>query len=230
MGKAFLLQGSNCVENFKEFNANRNLLGTGAVKKVYREFDQEEGIEVAWNQVHLYCFTDDPKVIEWLYSEVQLLRSLRHGNNTALHHVWGNAECGMLNFITEALKKWSQEIPMGLEYLHTHDPCIIHHGINCSNIFINGNISQLIPASIRKNHAAHSKVTDRMRSVAMDKVRDLEVKNFIERCLGSPRAWPSATDLLKDCFFYSHDDEDPRVFLASLPWHCSSFLSCCCFG
>ncbi|RWW14516.1 hypothetical protein GW17_00021703, partial [Ensete ventricosum] len=30
-----------------------DLLGAGAVKRVYRGFDQEEGIEVAWNQVRL---------------------------------------------------------------------------------------------------------------------------------------------------------------------------------
>lgn len=31
----------------------KDLLGAGAVKKVYKAFDQEQGIEVAWNQVFL---------------------------------------------------------------------------------------------------------------------------------------------------------------------------------
>jgi WNK lysine deficient protein kinase len=52
------------------------LLVCGAVKKVYRAFDQEEGIEVAWNQVKLRNFCDEPAMIERLYSEVRLLRSL----------------------------------------------------------------------------------------------------------------------------------------------------------
>ena len=35
-------------------------------KKVYRAFDQEEGIEVAWNQVKLRNFTNDPYMIDRL--------------------------------------------------------------------------------------------------------------------------------------------------------------------
>lgn len=140
-----------------------DLLGTGAVKKVYRGFDQEEGIEVAWNQVRLSCFMEDTRVIDRLFSEVRLLRSLRHENIITLYHVWLDAENGTLNFITEictsgnlreyrrrhrnvslkALKKWSRQILKGLEYLHTHEPCIIHRDINCSNVFINGNVGQV---------------------------------------------------------------------------------------
>ena len=60
------------------------LLGSGAVKKVYRAFDQEEGIEVAWNQVKLRNFTNDPYMIDRLYSEVRLLRTLTNNNIIAL--------------------------------------------------------------------------------------------------------------------------------------------------
>ena len=35
-------------------------------KKVYRAFDQEEGIEIAWNQVKLRNFTNDPYMIDRL--------------------------------------------------------------------------------------------------------------------------------------------------------------------
>ena len=35
------------------------LLGAGACKKVYKAFDNEEGIEVAWNQVKLRNFSND---------------------------------------------------------------------------------------------------------------------------------------------------------------------------
>lgn len=140
-----------------------DLLGTGAVKKVYRGFDQEEGIEVAWNQVHLSSFMDDTQVIDRLFSEVRLLRSLRHENIIALYHAWLDAENSRLNFITEictsgnlrqyrrrhrnvslkAIKKWSRQILHGLAYLHSHQPCIIHRDINCSNLFINGNVGQV---------------------------------------------------------------------------------------
>ncbi|XP_020594048.1 probable serine/threonine-protein kinase WNK11 [Phalaenopsis equestris] len=159
-----------------------DLLGTGATKKVYRGFDQEEGIEVAWNQVRLRSFNEDPQMLNRLFSEVRLLRSLRHENIIALYSVWMDAETGTLNFITEvctsgnlreyrnkhrhvspkALKKWSLQILAGLDYLHNHDPCIIHRDLNCSNVFMNGNSGKLkigdlgLAAIVGKSHEAHS--------------------------------------------------------------------------
>ncbi|GFZ05030.1 protein kinase superfamily protein [Actinidia rufa] len=254
------------------------LLGCGAVKKVYRAFDQEEGIEVAWNQVKLGNFCEDQATVDRLYSEVRLLRTLKNKNIISLYSVWRDEERNKLNFITEvctsgnlreyrkkhkhvslkALKKWSKQILKGLDYLHTHEPCIIHRDLNCSNVFINGNVGQVkigdlgLAAIVGKNRSAHSvlgtpefmapelyeedytemidiysfglcvlemvtlelpysecdsvakiykKVTSGVRPQAMDKVRDSEVKAFIEKCLAQPRARPSASDLLKDPFF-----------------------------
>ncbi|GFZ07382.1 protein kinase superfamily protein [Actinidia rufa] len=262
-----------------------DLLGAGAVKKVYRAFDQEEGIEVAWNQVKLRNFCEDPVTIDRLNSEVRLLRTLKNKNIIALYSVWRDKRQNTLNFITEvctsgnlreyrkkhkhvslkALKKWSKQILKGLDYLHTQELCIIHRDLNCSNVFINGNIGQVkigdfgLAATVAKNHSAHSilgtpefmapelyeedytelidiysygmcvlemvtlelpysecdtvakiykKVTSGLTPQAMDKVRDPEVKAFIEKCLGQPRARPSAADLLKDSFFDDIDDDD----------------------
>ncbi|GER47735.1 protein kinase superfamily protein [Striga asiatica] len=261
------------------------LLGSGAVKKVYRAFDQEEGIEVAWNQVKLRNFSDDETMINRLFSEVRLLRNLRNKNIIALYSVWRDKEKNTLNFITEvctsgnlreyrkkhkhvsmkALKKWSRQILKGLDYLHRHEPCVIHRDLNCSNIFINGNVGQVkigdfgLAAIVGKNHSAHSvlgtpefmapelydenytemidiysfgmcllemvtlelpysecenvvkiykKVTSGVRPQAMNKVKDLETKAFIEKCLAQPRARPSAAELLKDPFFSQICDDD----------------------
>nr|GEX31412.1 probable serine/threonine-protein kinase WNK11 [Tanacetum cinerariifolium] len=261
------------------------LLGSGAVKKVYRAFDQEEGIEVAWNQVKLRNFCDNKPMIERLYSEVKLLLSLNNTNIIHLFCHWRDPERNTLNFITEActsgnlreyrkkhkhvsmqaLKKWSRQILKGLDYLHSHEPCIIHRDLNCSNIFINGNIGQVkigdlgMAAIVGKSHCAHSilgtpefmapelydedytelvdiysfgmcvlemvtlempysecdnvariyrKVTSGLRPQAMNKVKDPEVKAFIEKCLAQPRARPSAADILKDSFFDGIYDDD----------------------
>lgn len=147
----------------RRYGRYKELLGSGAVKKVYRAFDQEEGIEVAWNQVKLRSFSNDPAMIDRLYSEVRLLRSLSNKNIISLYNFWRNEEEHTLNFITEvctsgnlreyrkkhrqvsmkALKKWSKQILKGLHYLHTHEPCIIHRDLNCSNIFVNGNTGQV---------------------------------------------------------------------------------------
>lgn len=139
------------------------LLGAGAVKRVYRAFDQEEGIEVAWNQVKLRQFSNDEAMINRLYSEVQLLRKFKDKNIISLYSVWRDPAKNTLNFITEvctsgdlreyrkkhkhvsikALKKWSKQILKGLDYLHNHKPCVIHRDLNCSNVFINGNTGQV---------------------------------------------------------------------------------------
>ncbi|VFQ91761.1 unnamed protein product [Cuscuta campestris] len=265
------------------------LLGCGSVKKVYRGFDQEEGIEVAWNQVKLRNFADDQQVLDRLYSEVRLLKTLKHKSIIALYSVWTDQERSTLNFITEvctsgnlreyrkkhrhisikALKKWSKQILKGLEYLHTHEPCVIHRDLNCSNIFINGNVGQVkigdlgFATIVGKSHSAHSvlgtpefmapelydenytelvdiysfgmcvlemvtvempysecenvvkiykKVSSGIRPQAMDKIKDPEVKAFIEKCLGNPSDRPSASELLQDPFFFgitdNYDDDD----------------------
>ncbi|KAH0467524.1 hypothetical protein IEQ34_004762 [Dendrobium chrysotoxum] len=159
-----------------------DLLGIGATKKVYRGFDQEEGIEVAWNQVRLQSFKEDSQMLKRLFSEVRLLRSLRHENIIVLYNVWTDDETSTLNFITEvctsgnlreyrkkhchvslkAMKKWSRQILVGLDYLHKHDPCIIHRDLNCSNVFMNGNTGKVkigdlgLAAIVGQSHLAHS--------------------------------------------------------------------------
>lgn len=148
------------------FGRYADLLGSGAVKKVYRAFDQREGRDVAWNQVRLRNFSSDPSVIKRLRSEIELLMTLNNENIILLYHFWKDSENNTFNFITEAcasgnlrdyrkkhrhvalqaLKKWAVQILRGLEYLHTHQPCVIHRDLNCSNIFINGNIGK-VPTS-----------------------------------------------------------------------------------
>ncbi|KAG6510879.1 hypothetical protein ZIOFF_028924 [Zingiber officinale] len=155
------------------FGRYDNLLGSGSVKRVYRGFDQEEGIEVAWNQVFLRRFAEDPPMMDRLFAEVRLLRSLRHENIITLYKAWTDEESNTLNFITEfctsgnlrdyrklhrhvsikALKKWSRQILKGLEYLHNHEPCIIHRDLNCSNVKI-GDLG--LAAIVGKSHTAHS--------------------------------------------------------------------------
>ncbi|XP_059661188.1 probable serine/threonine-protein kinase WNK11 [Cornus florida] len=267
------------------FGRYSDLLGSGAVKRVYRAFDLLEGTDVAWNQIQLRNFGDNPSFIKRLRSEVGLLESLKNDYIIVLYSYWVDREHTTLNFITEAcnsgtlrdyrnkhrhvsmkaLKKWSRQILKGLEYLHTHDPCIIHRDLNCTNIFINGNHGKVkigdlgLATIVGKSHAAHSllgtpeymapelyeedytelvdiysfgmcllematmeipyrecdsiakiykKVTTGVKPQAMNRVSDPEFKAFIERCIGQPRARPSASDLLKDPFLSEVDYDE----------------------
>lgn len=54
----------------------------------------------------------------------------------------------------------------------------------------------------------YKRVTTGVKPQALNKVMDLEVKTFIEKCIAQPRARPSASDLLNDAFFSEVSDED----------------------
>ncbi|KAK8555759.1 hypothetical protein V6N13_069841 [Hibiscus sabdariffa] len=160
----------------------REVLGRGAFKKVYRAFDELEGIEVAWNQVKVTDLLRNSEDLERLYSEVHLLKTLKHKNIIKFYNSWVDTKNENINFITEiftsgtlrqyrkkhkhvdlrALKKWSRQILEGLLYLHGHNPPVIHRDLKCDNIFVNGNQGEVkigdlgLAAILRQARAAHS--------------------------------------------------------------------------
>lgn len=135
------------------------VLGKGAFKTVYKAFDEVEGIELAWNRVKIDDVVKSPEGLEKLYSEVHLLKSLKHENIVKLYDSWVDDKKKTVNMITElftsgnlrqyrriyknvnmkALKNWARQILQGLVHLHSHNPPIIHRDLKCDNIFINGN-------------------------------------------------------------------------------------------
>ncbi|KAG0473236.1 hypothetical protein HPP92_015093 [Vanilla planifolia] len=137
----------------------KDILGRGAFKTVYRAFDEIDGIEVAWNQVRIDEVLQSPGNLERLYSEVYLLKSLKHDNIIKFYNSWVDDKNKTINIITElftsgnlrqyrrkhkhvdlkAIKNWARQILCGLEYLHSHKPPILHRDLKCDNIFVNGN-------------------------------------------------------------------------------------------
>lgn len=136
-------------------------LGSGASKDVYRAYDTEEGIEVAWNVVHLAGVPKSER--NRIVNEVRLLERLHHQNIISFHGSWINREQQQVNFVTEILssgtlksfinkvqvirwkiaKRWAVQILKGLEYLHAQEPPVIHRDLKCENIFINGTSGDL---------------------------------------------------------------------------------------
>ncbi|KAJ8534833.1 hypothetical protein K7X08_016561 [Anisodus acutangulus] len=139
------------------------VLGKGAFKTVYKAFDLLEGIEVAWSRVKIEDVLQSPEGLGKLYSEVHLLRQLKHENVMKLYDSWIDDKKKTVNMITElftsgnlrqyrkkyksvdmkAIKNWSRQVLRGLEYLHSQKPPIIHRDLKCDNIFVNGNHGEI---------------------------------------------------------------------------------------
>ncbi|KAK4489018.1 hypothetical protein RD792_004810 [Penstemon davidsonii] len=280
-GRYVFISLLNFVMQYKE------ILGKGACKKVYRAFDELEGIEVAWNQVKVKDLLRNSVDLERLYSEVHLLKTLKHKNIIKFYNSWVDTKNEHINFITEiftsgnlrqyrkkhkhvdvrALKKWSRQILEGLSYLHSHDPPVIHRDLKCDNIFVNGNQGEVkigdlgLAAILQQARSAHSvigtpefmapelyeeeynelidiyafgmcllelvtleypyvecsnaaqiykKVTAGIRPASLIKVKDLQVRKFIEKCIANVSDRLSAKELLVDPFLQMDEDSGSR--------------------
>ncbi|KAL0379366.1 UNVERIFIED_CONTAM: putative serine/threonine-protein kinase WNK4 [Sesamum angustifolium] len=166
------------------------VLGKGAFKTVYKAFDQLNGIEVAWNRVKIDDVLRSPEDLEKLYSEVHLLRQLKHENIMKFFDSWIDDKKKTVNMITElfasgslrqyrrkhknvdmkAIKNWARQILQGLDYLHSQNPPVIHRDLKCDNIFVNGNqgevkIGDLGLATILQQPTAQSVIAQIFRKV-----------------------------------------------------------------
>ncbi|XP_031264579.1 probable serine/threonine-protein kinase WNK5 isoform X2 [Pistacia vera] len=160
----------------------REILGKGAVKTVYKAFDEVLGMEVAWNQVKLNDVFRSPEELQRLYCEVHLLKNLNHDSIIRFYTSWIDVDRRTFNFITEmltsgtlreyrnkyhrvdirAVKNWARQVLGALAYLHGHDPPVIHRDLKCDNIFVNGHLGQVkigdlgLAAILRGSQHAHS--------------------------------------------------------------------------
>ncbi|KAG7396514.1 Serine/threonine-protein kinase wnk4 [Phytophthora boehmeriae] len=136
-------------------------LGTGAYKSVYKAYDTDQGIDVAWNAIDIGLLpsTEKTRIIQ----EVQLLQKLEHKNIINFYGSWFSKEKNQVVFITEIMtsgtlksyikrvqfikwkiiKRWCIQILEGLHYLHNQSPPVIHRDLKCDNIFVNGNTGDL---------------------------------------------------------------------------------------
>ena len=131
------------------------VIGSGSFKIVYRAYDQDEGVEVAWNEIHLDKFSETET--KQIFNEIKLLGDLEHPRILRLSHAWIDKKRNVLVFITEfftngtirsyvsdivrrptrsVISKWCKQVLEGLNYMHTHVPPVVHRDLKCDNLFI----------------------------------------------------------------------------------------------
>ncbi|MCO5547428.1 hypothetical protein L7F22_000877 [Adiantum nelumboides] len=313
-----MIDGAGDSHDFEELDPSgrygryKDVLGKGAFKVVYKGFDVIDGIEVAWNQIKVQNALHSAEDIEQFYSEVHLLKTLKHKNIIKFYHSWVDTEAMNINFLTEiftsgtlrqyrkrhkridirAIKKWSRQILRGLLYLHSQDPPVIHRDLKCDNIFINGNQGEVkigdlglatilnqaraaqtvigtpefmapelyeeqytelvdihsfgmcllemvtgdYPYSECSNAAQiYKKVTLGKKPAALNKVKNLQLRQFVEKCIATASKRLPARELLMDPFLHAdqicdmmrdtHSVHQPAFNLLSLTSSFSDFQS-----
>ncbi len=69
------------------------MLGRGAFKTVYKGFDEEEGIEVAWNRVRVSELVQSKEERDRLFAEIRVLKQLKHKNIMTFYDSWLDSKC-----------------------------------------------------------------------------------------------------------------------------------------
>lgn len=142
------------------FSRYKERLGSGAYKTVFKGYDHENGIEIAWNQIKFERLKDTERAR--LDEEIKILSILQHANIINFYDFYIDDEKKRLVILTElmtsgtlrqfvlksrqptklkVIKRWCVQILKGLSYLHSMN--IIHRDLKCDNIFINGSMGEV---------------------------------------------------------------------------------------
>ena len=146
---------------FLRFNRK---LGAGSYKDVYLGFDTHTGCEVAWNVIGFQHLSKQER--KRISEEINIAKTLSNPRIITFVNAWINKQKEEVVFITErvtggslrqyftrlgaplkmkVIRNWSKQILEGLHYLHNHQPNpVIHRDLKCDNIFINGNVGELL--------------------------------------------------------------------------------------
>jgi WNK lysine deficient protein kinase len=132
------------------------VLGRGSFKIVYEGRNNSNGMGVAWCEIlvsHL-----EPQELELVRDEIRYMISLDHIHVVSLLESWEDVDTicfvservGRFNLrelifqphivATAMVGQWGRQILLGLEYLHSKHPPLIHRDIKCENIFMDESI------------------------------------------------------------------------------------------
>lgn len=137
------------------------ILGEGSYKTVTKAIDEEEGKEVAYNEVRIKRYEEETQTTSSFSKEIALLRNIDHPYILKIFDYWFTEDSFV--FITELMtggtirdylnkvgplnskliRKWGRQILEGLKYLHTQEPPIIHRDIKNENVFVNSSQGEI---------------------------------------------------------------------------------------
>ncbi|OMP10811.1 hypothetical protein COLO4_04250 [Corchorus olitorius] len=214
------------VDPTGRYGRYNEILGKGASKTVYRAFDEYEGIEVAWNQVKLHDFLQSSEDLERLYCEIHLLKTLKHENIMKFYTSWVDTANRNINFVTEMFTSGEVKIgDLGLAAIlrKSHAarcvgtpefmaPEVYEEEYNeLVDIYAFGMcILEMVTFEYPYSECTHpaqiyKKVVSGKRPEALYKVKDPEVRQFVEKCLATVSRRLTAWELLRDPFLQTDD-------------------------
>lgn len=146
------------VDPGRRFHRYKEQVGEGRFKKVFRGYDTEEGVDVAWSKVYAEENGVDAAQAEGIIDEMRKGLHLEHPNIIRCYSCWVDSRRRCINLITElftsgnlrdyrqhyrhldqkALKKMGRQILNGLAYLHGQQPPVVHGDLRCDKIYVNG--------------------------------------------------------------------------------------------
>lgn len=145
------------------YHRSTELVGKGRFKKVYKAFDSQNGIDVAWSKISADANNLSPEQLSNIANDIRTGLKLDHPNIIKCFQCWEDEEAGCINLITElftsgnlrqyrtlhrnvdpkASKRMARQILKGLQYLHSMQPPIAHGDLRCDKIYVNGHSGEI---------------------------------------------------------------------------------------
>ena len=161
-----ITRSTSCVDyhcacfRFSRYN---HAVGKGRFKRVYKGFDEKQGIDIAWSKIQRQDNQLNDSQIHQIAAEMSIGVDLDHPNVIRCFKCWADKQQNCVNLITEyftsgnlrefraahkhlepkAVKKWGKQILQGLSYLHDKSPPIVHGDLRCDKIYINGHSGEI---------------------------------------------------------------------------------------
>lgn len=139
------------------------LVGKGRFKQIFKAFDTQIGIDVAWSKLNAAAHQLSEEELHQVMTEMHQGIDLEHPNIIRCFKCWEDKTQHCINMITElftsgnlrqfrnqhkhldlkAVKRMARQILLGLKYLHSMSPPVCHGDLRCDKIYVNGHSGEI---------------------------------------------------------------------------------------